>query len=108
MKRILLVARRDFAQVISTRAFKITLLIVPLMLGVATAAASYLRPPPTMAYVMADAGGGFAAVIEHRVELDYERQVLRDLIAYAAREKLPPPVEGADAAQADDAAVERF
>ena len=35
MNRILLVARRDFLQIVSTRAFKITLLIVPLMLGLA-------------------------------------------------------------------------
>ena len=31
MNRILLVARRDYRQVISTRAFKVTLLVVPLM-----------------------------------------------------------------------------
>src|SRR4051812_20158536 len=106
MKRIWLVARRDFAQVVSTRAFKITLLIVPLILGVTTAATSFLRPPPTTAYVMADLQGSFAAVIEHRVELAYQAQVMRDLSAYTARLKLAPP--GDDAAELDDAAVERF
>jgi ABC-2 type transport system permease protein len=106
MNRILLVARRDFRQVIATRAFKITLLIVPLMLGLVTLGTSFLRPPPTLAYVMADAGGKLAPVIAHRVDLDYQRQVMRDLSAYAARWKLSPP-EG-NAYQADDAAVERF
>lgn len=103
--RILLVARRDFLQIVATRAFKITLLLVPVMLGLVTGASTFLRPPPTSAYVVADAGGGTAPVIERRVELDYQRQVLRDLSAYAARWKLPPPTDGY---QADDAAVAQF
>ena len=106
MNRILLVARRDFLQIIATRAFKITLLIVPLMLGLVILGTSFLRPPPTVAYIVADAGGSIAPVIAHRVELDYQRQVLRDLSAYAARWKLPPP--GDTGYQADDAAVEAF
>jgi hypothetical protein len=105
MNPILLVARRDFLQIIATRAFKITLLIVPLMLGLVILGTSFMRPPPTVAYIVADRGGSTALVIAHRVELDYQRQVLRDLSAYAARWKLPPPVEG-QGYQADDAAVE--
>ena len=108
MNRILLVARRDFLQIVSTRAFKITLLIVPLMLGVVTLGTSFLRPPPTVAYVVADPGGNVAPVIAHRVELDYQRQLMRDLSAYAARWKLPPPNNGQAGYQADDAAVEQF
>jgi ABC-2 type transport system permease protein len=108
MNRILLVARRDFLQVIATRAFKITLLIVPLMLGLVSFGTSFLRPPSTVAYVMADVGGRLGPAIEHRVALDYQRQVLADLSAYAARWKLPPPVAGGDASQTEDAAVERF
>jgi len=107
MNRILLVARRDFLQIISTRAFKITLLLVPLMLGLAILGTSFLRPPPTAAYVMADAGGSVAPVIARRVELDYQRQVMRDLSAYTARWKLPP-IEGQAGYQADDATVEQF
>ena len=63
MSRILLVARRDFLQIISTRAFKITLLIVPLMLGLVILGTSFMRPPPTVAYIVADTGGGIAPVI---------------------------------------------
>ena len=108
MSRILLVARRDFLQVVSTRAFKITLLIVPLMLGLVTVGTSLLRPPPTALYVMADAQGTVAPRIAHRVELEYQRQVMRDLSAYAARWRLPPPIDGRTGYQVDDAAVERF
>jgi ABC-2 type transport system permease protein len=104
MSRILLVARRDFLQIIATRAFKITLLIVPLMLGLVIFGTTSLRRPPTVAYIVADAGGSIAAVIEHRVDLDYQRAVLRDLSAYADRWKLPPPGDS----WSDDAAVERF
>ena len=105
MSRILLVARRDFLQIISTRAFKITLLIVPLMLGLVTLGTSFLRPPPTALYVIADPGGKVAPVIARRVKLDYQREMMRNLSAYAVRWKLPPPV-GSEAG--DDEAVEDF
>ena len=108
MNRILLVARRDFLQIVSTRAFKITLLIVPLMLGLVTLGTSFLRPPPTVAYIVADPGSGGAPVIARRIELDYQRRVMRDLSAYAARWKLPPPLVGQAGYQADDTAVEQF
>ncbi|MBV9548937.1 MAG: ABC transporter permease [Alphaproteobacteria bacterium] len=108
MNRILLVARRDFRQVIATRAFKVTLLFVPVMLGLVMAATSFLRPPSTVAYVMADAGGSTATAVERRLKLDYQRQVLRDLSAYAARWNLPQPGGSRYGYQADDTAVEDF
>jgi len=105
MNRILLVARRDYLQIVRTRAFMLTLLIIPLMLAGTTLATSVLRASPTSAYVVADAGGSVAPVIARRVELDDQRQVIRDLSAYAARWKLPSPVDGY---QADDEAVAQF
>ena len=90
MSRILLVARRDYRQVVATRAFKITLLIVPLMLGLMALATSLLRAPSSVAYVMADDGTGMAARIEQRLERDYQRQVLRDLAAGTPARKPPP------------------
>ncbi len=104
MNRILLVARRDFLQIVRTRAFKITLLALPIMLGVMVGATTLLRPPATTAYVMVDQGGAFAPILEHRLELDYQRQVMRDLSAYALRWKAPLPAGGL----ADDATVENF
>jgi ABC-2 type transport system permease protein len=104
MNRILLVARRDYRQTVATRAFKITLLIMPLMIAISAGATSFLRPPATVAYVMADATGRVAPVIEHRLEMDYQRQLLRDLSTYARRWNAPEPGDG----WADDAAVESF
>lgn len=104
MNRILLVARRDYRQVVATRAFKLTLLIVPLMIGLMALATSLLRAPSSVAYMMADTGTGMAAGIAHRLELDYQRQVLRDLAAYARRWNAAAPGDG----WADDAAVETF
>ncbi len=77
MNRILLVARRDYRQVISTRAFKVTLLVVPLMLIVSAFATSSLRGPSGVAYVMADGSGVTGAAIVHRLERDPQRQVFR-------------------------------
>lgn len=102
--RILLVARRDFLQLVRTRAFKLTLLIIPALLAISVAATAFLRPPATVAYVMVDDGGRFAPVIEQRLELDYQRELLRDLSAYAARWNAPPPGDG----WSGDAGVKAF
>ncbi len=104
MNRILLVAGRDFRQIVATRGFKLTLIALPAMIGLVVLVTSFLRPPATSAYVLVDAGGGFAPVVEHRLELNYQRQVLRDLSAYAARWNRKPPGDG----WADDASVEAF
>src|SRR6201996_9285543 len=101
MNRILLVARRDFLQIIATRAFKITLLIVPLMLGLTILGTSFMRPPPTVAYIVADADGSIAPMIARRVELDYQRQVLSALSAYAVRWKLALPGDSQTGYQPD-------
>ncbi|HTC84776.1 MAG TPA: ABC transporter permease [Rhizomicrobium sp.] len=77
MNRILLVARRDYRQVVSTRAFKVTLLVVPLMLIVSVLAGSHLRAPSGAAYVMADAGGRIGPAIALRLELERQRHVVR-------------------------------
>ena len=95
MNRILLVARRDFLQIVATRAFKVMLLVVPLMLGLVTLGTSFMRPPPTVAYIMADTEGRIAPIIAHRVELGYQHQVLarsfclcRPLETSATRQRL--------------------
>ncbi|HEY4029568.1 MAG TPA: ABC transporter permease [Caulobacteraceae bacterium] len=82
---ILLVAVRDYRQVVSTRGFKVTLLIVPLAIALSVFAAIRLAPQYAAAYVMVDASGRHAASVEQRLERDYQREVLRSLSAYAER-----------------------
>jgi ABC-type Na+ efflux pump permease subunit len=85
MNPILLVAQRDYRQVAATRAFRITLLFLPLIVALSFAAQSFLRPPSGAAYVIADASGAYAPLVDRRVALDYQRQVLNDLAAYVQR-----------------------
>jgi ABC-2 type transport system permease protein len=82
MSPILLVAMRDYRQIAATRAFRVTLLILPLMFALTFAAQSFLRPPGSAAYVIADPGGAYVPLVDRRVELDYQRQVLNGLATY--------------------------
>jgi len=77
MNRVLLVAKRDYRQVIATRAFKVTLLVVPLMLMVSVFVTSHMRSPTGVAYVMADASGRLGPAIEHRLDLNRQRPAIR-------------------------------
>ncbi len=85
MKPIMLVATREFLQVARTRAFWITLMIVPLMIAVSVGVARWLRPSTTYAYILVDPANHAAAAIEWRVELDYQRQVQASLSTYIRR-----------------------
>lgn len=85
MNRVLLVAMRDYRQIAATRAFRITLLFLPLLFALSIGAQSFLRPPSSAAYVIADASGSYAKLVDRRVERDYQRRVLNDLAAYAQR-----------------------
>ena len=85
MNAILLVAMRDYRQIAGTRSFRITLLFLPLIFALSFTAQSFPRPPSTNAYVLVDASGAYGAQIDRRVELNYQRQLLSDLAAYAQR-----------------------
>lgn len=88
MNRTLLVAVREYRQIASTRGFWIMLLVVPLALAVSMLAGPLVRPPTGVAYMIADSTGRYGPAIEHRIELDYQRQVLGDLSKYVQRWKV--------------------
>lgn len=88
MNRTLLVALREYRQTAATRGFWIMLLFVPLALAVTMLAGPLLRPPIGVAYMIADSTGRYGPAIEHRIELDYQRQVLGDLSVYVGRWKV--------------------
>lgn len=112
MTDILLVALRDFRQVVRTRGFWVTLLIVPLAIGVSIFAATRFGPQYTVAWTVVDASGGPGARIERRLEIDAQREVLRNLSTYAEKWKLasvdPNAPWAKPGAWASDAEVARF
>ena len=95
MINTLLVAAREFRQILNTRGFWMTLLAVPLALTVSVAAGRFFGPQFNVAYVLVDASGQYAPAIERRIERDYQRQVLGDLSTYAARWKVGSADPGA-------------
>ena len=112
MRAALLVAAREFRQIVSTRGFWVMLLIVPAAFAVSIVASTFLAPQVTTAITLVDASGRYGPIIERRLELDDQREVLRSLAAYVDRWKLGGVDRGAVWAQRDawpsDAKVARF
>lgn len=114
MSQIMLVALRDFLQVVRTRGFLITLLAVPLAIGVsAFVSMKAAGGQYTVAFSIVDASGtGAGARVERRIETDYQREVLRNLSTYAEKWKLasadPAAPWGRPGAWASDVELARF
>jgi len=85
MRRALLIATREYRQVTSTRGFWILLLALPVVFGVSALAGRWIKSEPTAAYVLADASGRYGSVIEKRLEINQQREVLSDLATYVRR-----------------------
>ena len=88
MRAVLLVAARDFRQIVATRGFWVMLMIVPLALAVSIFGSLVFGPQTTSAFSLVDASGRYGAQIERRLELDHQRDVLRNLSTYVDRWKL--------------------
>ena len=112
MRAALLVAARDFRQIVATRGFQVTLLILPLALAVSIFASTAFAPQTSVAFSLVDASGRYGAQVERRLELDHQREVLRRLGAYVARWKLasvdPSAPWAVSGAWASDPEVARF
>jgi ABC-type Na+ efflux pump permease subunit len=87
--RILIVAQREYRQIVRTRAFLISLLGLPLIIALAVAVSIKLQPPQGEAFAVFDRSGGEAAAVERAIEIDYQRGVMNRLAVYG---------EGRDAA----------
>jgi ABC-2 type transport system permease protein len=94
---ILLVAIREFRQVARTRAFRIMLVGLPLVIGLSVLATRYLAGPGNSAYMIDDASGLYAAAIETRIDQDTYRP---DDPASFLRAPLPAGVAGGKGAEA--------
>ena len=82
MNRILLVTAREYRRMVTLPGFWVVSLIVPLLVLLAPLASSLGRPK-TAGYVLVDKSGRYAAQIRRRLEIDYQRQVLVELLVYA-------------------------
>src|SRR5689334_11041884 len=85
MSPVLLVAAREYKQVASTRAFWISLLLLPVVIVLSLTAARYFAPGSTWAYTIIDPAGTVAPAVDRQVEVNYQRQMLSSLSAYATR-----------------------
>lgn len=82
MRRIFLITSREYRRMVSLPGFWIVSLIVPVLVILAPFASS-LGKAKTVGYVLVDKSGQYAASIDRRIELDYQRQVLFQLLMYA-------------------------
>ncbi len=91
MNAMLLVAAREFRQIAATRSFWITLLLLPMAIGLSQASARFFRPPPDVAFVVVDASGRYGTDVKRQVVVDAQRETLDRLAAYAAKWKIAAP-----------------
>jgi len=113
MKNILIVAAREFRQIASMKSFWLTLLILPLALGIGPLAQKFLKDDSAARVMVIDrTGGAEASAIAARLTLDHNREVLTKLSRYVERHHLESVDPQALWAQHDrwysDADVARF
>ncbi|HEX3701497.1 MAG TPA: ABC transporter permease [Phenylobacterium sp.] len=90
MSPTLLVAMREFRQILATRSFWITLLVIPIAVVGSQVIGRMLAQPSGVAYVIADPSGLYAPAIRTRLQRDDDRDVLDELATYANRWKIAP------------------
>ena len=80
MKNILIVAAREFRQIASMKSFWLTLLILPLALGIGPVAQRFLKDDTAARVMVIDrTGGAEGEAIAARLTLDHNRDVLMKL-----------------------------
>lgn len=90
-RNILLVARREFRQVVALKSFWLTLALIPVALALGPLLGDGLRDDePTRVVVIDRAGGTASDAITQRFALEADRKVLSDLSRYVRRYDLQP------------------
>ena len=113
MRRVLLVTAREYRRMIALPAFWVVSLLIPLIVAAAPLAENLFSRSRTVGYVLVDKSGRYTAQINQRVDLEYQRQVLINLLVYAQQwraSSVTPTSEGAVQAESSlsDAAVRNF
>jgi ABC-type Na+ efflux pump permease subunit len=89
MNNILLVARREFRQIVQMKSFWVTLLLIPIALALGPIVADTLDEDEATKVMLVDrSGGATAATIEDRFALEEDRSALTRLSRYVRRHEL--------------------
>lgn len=89
LRNILLVARREFAQVVALKSFWLTLLLIPVALAIGPVLGDKLADDePTRVVVSDRAGGSAAAALKARFAFEQDLHTLQALSRYVRRHKL--------------------
>lgn len=84
LSHVKVIAGREYRAIVRTRAFRVTLVGLPLMMALVTWASTLMSPPVGEAYAIIDRSGtGEAARVEQVIETDYQRGVMNRLAVYA-------------------------
>lgn len=102
LHNILLVARREFAQVVALKSFWLTLLLIPIALALGPILGERLEDDePERIIIMDRAGGSAAEAIEARFAFEEDRRTLEALSRYVERHELERVDSAAPWAQHD-------
>ncbi|WP_375290579.1 ABC transporter permease [Qipengyuania sp.] len=102
LRNILLVAGREFRQVIALKSFWLTLALIPVALALGPLLGDSLDDRDPDRIILIDRSGGAAAeAIEARLSFEADRQVLTDLSRYVRRYDLQAADPSAPWAQSD-------
>jgi len=89
IRHILLVAAREYRQIANTRSFWLTLLIIPLALAAGPLLSRFADKSHGETVMLVDQSGGqVGSAIRHRLEIDYQRQMMNALSHYVDRHDL--------------------
>jgi ABC-type Na+ efflux pump permease subunit len=113
MTNVLIVAGREFRQILGMRSFWLTLLILPIAFSIGPLAQRFLDKDEADRVMVIDrTGGAEARALADRIALDHDRAVLTELSRYVQRHHLEKADPAALWAQHDrwygDADVARF
>ncbi|MBX7494590.1 ABC transporter permease [Qipengyuania sp. 6B39] len=101
-RNILLIAGREFRQIIAMKSFWLTLLLLPAAIAIGPLFASSLEDDESKRVVVIDrAGGEVVEALDSRFALESDRHELRDISRYVRRHKLEAADPDAPWAQHD-------
>ena len=89
MSNVLIVAAREFRQIIAMKSFWLTLLLIPVALALGPILGSTLQDDEATGVMLVDRSGGEAAgAVEHRFAIEQDRATLISLAHYVRRHDL--------------------